>query len=187
MTFTESKHPLAPASQTPANTALEHPAFDTWGELPGFSSETSGALPSPNGADEGEWAPAQLPLVLLAHSDEVRRGGLAWELGAQGCSVVEVEDGSELLDYLDDQGPWLPLPRPDVIVADLSMEGLDGLEAARRLRRAGDLTPIVFINVQRSPSAAAAASRLPRSRLLHGEVEGGALRSAVEEALRARP
>lgn len=187
MPFTDSKHLLAPASQTPANTEIEHPAFDTWEDLVGFPSETLEDRASPNGAAEGEWAPVQLPLVLLAHSDEVRRGGLAWELGAQGCSVVEVEDGSELLDYLDDQGPWLPLPRPDVIVASLAMEGIDGLEAVRRLRRAGDLTPVIFINVHKSPSAAAAASRLPNCRLLHGEVEGGVLRAAVEEALRARP
>lgn len=184
--FTDSKHDLAPASQPPANTAVAHPAFDTWDDLLGFPSETLGDHASPNGAEESEWAPAQLPLVLLAHSDDVRRGGLAWELGAQGCSVVEVEDGSELLDYLDDQGPWLPLPRPDVIVADLSMEGIDGLDAARRLRRTGDLTPIIFINVHKSPSAAAAASRLPQCRLLHGEVEGGVLRAAVEEALRGK-
>lgn len=187
MPFTESKHQLAPTSQTPATAVVERRAFDTWEDPRRFSSETLGDAASPIGADEGEWAPVQLPLVLLAHSDEVRRGGLAWELGAQGCSVVEVEDGSELLDYLDDQGPWLPLPRPDVIVADVAMEGIDGLEAARRLRRAGDLTPIIFINVHRSPSAAAAASRLPRCRLLHGEVEGGVLRAAVEEALRAQP
>ena len=186
MPFTDSKHQLASASQTPATTAVARPAFDTWEDLVGFPSETWADAASPNGAAEGEWAPVQLPLVLLAHSDEVRRGGLAWELGAQGCSVVEVEDGSELLDYLDDQGPWLPLPRPDVIVADLSMEGIDGLEAARRLRRAGDQTPIIFINVHRSPSAAATASRLPHCRLLHGEVEGGVLRAAVEEALHGK-
>jgi CheY-like chemotaxis protein len=184
--FTESKHQLASDPQTPGNAVVERPSFDTWEDLHRFTSETLGDPASPIGAEEGDWAPVQLPLVLLAHSDEVRRGGLAWELGAQGCSVVEVEDGSELLDYLDDQGPWLPLPHPDVIVADLSMEGIDGLEAARRLRRAGDQTPIVFINVHRSPSAAAAAARLPHCRLLHGEVEGGVLRAAVEEALHGK-
>ena len=186
MPFTESKHVFAPVSQTPTNTAFARPRADTWDDLRGFPSETLEERSSPNGADQSEWAPLQLPLVLLAHADEVRRGGLAWELGAQGCTVVEVEDGSELLDYLDDQGPWLPLPRPDVIVADLAMDGCDGLDAARQLRRRGDLTPIIFINVHRAPAAAAAASRLRNCRLLHGDVEGGALRAAVEKTLRAR-
>lgn len=185
MPFTESKHVSAPTSQTPDRTGPERRLRDTWEELLGSPSETLENDASPNGeADHDEWAPSQLPLVLLAHADEVRRGGLAWELGAQGCTVVEVEDGFELLDYLDDQGPWLPLPRPDVIVADLAMDGCDGLEAAKRLRRCGDDTPILFINVHRAPAAAAAAARLPKCRLVHGEAEGGALRAAVEEALR---
>ena len=186
MPFTDSKHLVEADPQTPGSTAIARPAADTWEDLVGFSSETSEDSASPNGATSDTWAPVRLPLVLLAHPDEVRRSGLAWELGAQGCSVVEVEDGFEMLDYLDEQGPWLPLPRPDVIVADLTMDGCDGLEAARRLRRHGDATPIIFINVHRAPSAAAAAARLAGCRLLHGDVEGGVLRAAVEAALRDR-
>ncbi len=195
MTFTDSKHPFAPASQTPAETAFARPSEDTWRGVAGFPSGTSGAIASPSRASEAErrddafgneWAPTQLPLVLLAHADETRRGGLAWELGAQGCTVVEVEDGRELLDYLDEQGPWLPLPRPDVIVAELDMPGCGGLEAACALRRSGDLTPIVFLIALHTPAAAVAAARLPACRVLHGEVEGGLLRAAVEEALRSR-
>jgi len=189
VTFTDSKHPFAPGSQTPADTALARPASATRRDPTGFPSGTSGTNASPSRADGAfgnAWAPIQLPLVLLAHGDETRRGGLAWELGTEGCSVVEVEDGRELLDYLDDQGPWLPLPRPDVIVTELDMPGCGGLEAACLLRRSGDLTPIIFINTPRAPAAARAAARLPNSRVLHGEIEGGLLRAAVEDALRAR-
>src|SRR5687767_13295174 len=175
MMFTESKHVFERHSQVLATIEIDRPSTDTWDDLRGFSSETSGQDASPNRAD----------VVLIAHSDEVRRGGLAWELGANGCSVVEVEDGSELLDYLDDQGPWLPVPHPDLIVAELEMPGCSGLEAAKRLRRSGDLTPIIFINVSRSPAAAAIASRLPKCVLVHGDIEGGVLRAAVEEALHA--
>ncbi|MBL8950342.1 MAG: response regulator [Myxococcaceae bacterium] len=122
--------------------------------------------------------------MLLAHADETRRGALAWELGTGGCSVVEVEDGCELLDYLDQHGPWVPLPRPDVIVAELDMEGCSGFEAICAMRRAGDLTPVIFINVHQAPTAAIAATHLPNCRVLHGDIEGGLLRAAVEEALR---
>jgi CheY-like chemotaxis protein len=184
VTFTESKQFSEPASQTQNNTAFADAPAEAWPDRDGSPMETSPHRASPMGADRLDWVPAELPLVLLAHSDETRRGGLAWELGAQGCTVVEVEDGLELLDYLDEHGPWLPLPRPDVIVTELEMPGCGGLEAARRLRRSGDDTPIVFINVTQSLSTAVAAARLSSCRVLHGEIEGGVLRAAVEAALR---
>lgn len=37
--------------------------------------------------------------------------------------------------------------QPDVIVLDISMPGMNGLEVAGRLRRAGCSTPIVFLTV----------------------------------------
>lgn len=189
MTFTDPKHHRAGGSQPLAATAYARPTPDTWEDLRGFVSGTPGQIASPFRELRGGWvpSPALPPLLLLAHGDESRRNGLAWELGAQGCTVVEVEDGAELLDYLDDSGPWLPLPRPDVIVAELDMPGCGGLEAARRLREAGDETPIIFINVGRSPIATATAARLPCCHLVHGDVEGGVLRAAVEGALRGRP
>ena len=72
-----------------------------------------------------------------------------------------------------------------VIVAELDMPGCSGLEAAKQLRRRGDLTPIIFIGTDASPTAAAMATRLVNVRVVHGEVEGAALRAAVEETLRA--
>ena len=153
--------------------------------LRSFILETPAEFTSPDSIHaEREWNPHAPPRVLLAHADETRREGLAWELGACGCTVVEVEDGKELLDYLDCSGAFPPLPRPDVIVAELDMPGCSGLDAARALRARGDHTPIVFINVSSSPSSAIAAARLPLTRLLDGDIEGGVLRAAVDTALR---
>jgi CheY-like chemotaxis protein len=124
------------------------------------------------------------PRVLLAYADETRREGLAWELSARGCTVVEVEDGSELLDYfLGDRPRFASLPKPDVIVAELDMPGCTGLDAAQQLRANGDHTPIIFINVAHAPSAALSAARLPQTRLLDGDIEGGVLLAAVDTAL----
>ena len=41
--------------------------------------------------------------------------------------------------------------RPDIIVADISMPGLDGIEAARQLREMGAKAPIVFLTIHESP------------------------------------
>ena len=37
--------------------------------------------------------------------------------------------------------------RPDVVVLDISMPGMSGLEVAGRLRRAGSTVPIVFLTI----------------------------------------
>jgi CheY-like chemotaxis protein len=176
---------LAQPPQTPTDSTWNPGANEQWRPPAGFASETSPDFPSPDGSrGTPEWNLHTPPRVLLAHADETRREGLAWELGHCGCTVIEVEDGKELLDYLDCNGVFPPLPKPDVIVAELEMPGCSGLDAARALRAAGDQTPIVFINVSSAPSAAIAAARLPQTRLLDGDIEGGVLRAAVDTALR---
>jgi DNA-binding NarL/FixJ family response regulator len=40
---------------------------------------------------------------------------------------------------------------PDIIVADISMPELDGIEAAHRLREMGVKAPIVFLTIHESP------------------------------------
>jgi CheY-like chemotaxis protein len=175
---------VTPAEFRNGDPPRETARLDPWQNLDGFLDETSPQTQSPPGNRDAEWKSQAPPRVLLAHADEVRRGGLAWELGAGGCTVIEVEDGKELLDYLDTRDPWGELPRPDVIVTELDMPGCGGLEAAKQLRAMGVETPIVFINVSVSPTAALQAARLPGIRLVEGEIEGGVLRAAVENALR---
>ncbi len=47
--------------------------------------------------------------------------------------------------------------RPDLTVLDISMPGLNGIEAARRLRAAGDAPAIVFLTVHSDPDYVRAA------------------------------
>ena len=42
-------------------------------------------------------------------------------------------------------------PNPDIIVADISMPELDGIEAAHRLREMGAKAIVVFLTIQESP------------------------------------
>jgi DNA-binding NarL/FixJ family response regulator len=46
---------------------------------------------------------------------------------------------------------------PDVIVLDITMPGLDGIEAARRLRQAGGRAQLVFLTVHDDPDYVRAA------------------------------
>jgi CheY-like chemotaxis protein len=57
------------------------------------------------------------------------------------CTVVgAVRDGAAALESVHGL-------RPDVLVLDISMPGMSGLEVAGRLRRAGSTIPIVFLTI----------------------------------------
>jgi two-component system response regulator MprA len=59
-------------------------------------------------------------------------------LGYEGFQVTVAEDGEHALGLLRDR----PL---DCIVLDVRMPEVDGLEVCRRLRHAGDTTPIIIL------------------------------------------
>ncbi|MBL8953985.1 MAG: response regulator [Myxococcaceae bacterium] len=92
----------------------------------------------------GNYQPAP-KRVLLACDDDELRAALSFALERDRHHVVELEDGSELLDYLDGSRvcETPTLPRPDAIIASLTMTGLGGLELLEALRRIDDRTPFI--------------------------------------------
>lgn len=80
------------------------------------------------------------PLRILIVDDEppIRRF-LRTALSAQGYRVEEVADGEAALDFLK-RNPV------DLMVLDLGLPGLDGLEVIRRQRAQGDATPIIILS-----------------------------------------
>jgi DNA-binding NarL/FixJ family response regulator len=78
--------------------------------------------------------------ILVADDQVLVRGGLRMILEAQpDLEVVgEAGDGSEALALAREL-------RPDLVLMDIRMPGLDGLEATRRLLGAGDPAPKVLV------------------------------------------
>jgi two-component system KDP operon response regulator KdpE len=78
------------------------------------------------------------PLVLVVEDDVETRTVLARELTARGYRVDEVADGRSALRRWEAE-------RPDVILLDLGLPDIDGLEVIRRIRREAT-TPIVILS-----------------------------------------
>ena len=81
-----------------------------------------------------------LPLrVALADDQVLVRAGLRALLQDLGIAVAcEAADGDGLLEQLASTAV-------DVVLSDIRMPGVDGIEALRRLRARGDATPVILL------------------------------------------
>ncbi|MER5434914.1 response regulator transcription factor [Streptomyces sp. NPDC002588] len=78
------------------------------------------------------------PTLLLAEDDRAIRHALERALSLEGYQVTAVADGVEALAHAH-KSP------PDVLVLDVMMPGIDGLQVCRVLRAEGDRTPILML------------------------------------------
>jgi two-component system response regulator MprA len=76
--------------------------------------------------------------VLLAEDDRAIRNALERALTLEGYEVTAVADGIEALA----QAHKTP---PDILVLDVMMPGIDGLQVCRVLRAEGDRTPVLML------------------------------------------
>jgi two-component system response regulator MprA len=79
--------------------------------------------------------------VLVVEDDRSVREAVERALSFEGYEVVTARDGAEALSAVMNE-------RPDVIVLDVMMPFIDGLEAARRIRARGDDTPILMLTAR---------------------------------------
>ena len=75
---------------------------------------------------------------------------------------------------------------PDVIVADISMPILNGLDAARRIHEAIPHVKFVFLTMHNDPNLAAAALELGRVAFVLKHEGGQALLQAIEQVIHGR-
>lgn len=96
--------------------------------------------------------PAKHPTVMVADSYEDTRFLLKYWLEAEGYAVVEAEDGQEAVELTRGRCP-------DLILMSERMPVLDGVEAARRIRRQNKecVFPIVAMSTYPTEEARAAA------------------------------
>jgi DNA-binding NarL/FixJ family response regulator len=88
--------------------------------------------------------PMSRPRILLADDHQLVLERVTVLLQSTFEVVGVAHDGLEMVDEAIRLSP-------DIIVADISMPELDGIEAAHRLRQMGARAPIVFLTIHESP------------------------------------
>jgi DNA-binding NarL/FixJ family response regulator len=115
--------------------------------------------------------------VLLADDHVVFIDGIVRILKDRYDVVGTVTDGSSLLDAAKRL-------RPDVIVSDISMPRLSGLEGLRQLRANHDDSRVVFLTMHGDARLAAEAFRLGAKGFVLKQSSGQELVNAIDEVLK---
>ena len=119
------------------------------------------------------------PRVLLADDHRLLREAFA-QLLQPRCEVVgAVADGRALLDTA-------PRLRPDIVVLDIAMPLLNGLDATRLLRQQMPEVKVIFLTVSEDPDLAAEAFRAGASGFLLKNSAASELVQAIEEVFQGR-
>lgn len=103
------------------------------------------STPTPAGDRMPAKAPESPDRILLAEDDREMRGLLAQALAHEGYAVTECTNGIQLLDHLSGLLERQPMEPYDVIISDIRMPGLTGLEILEGLKGDGGLPPTILI------------------------------------------
>ncbi len=115
--------------------------------------------------------------VLLADDHKILADGLRGLLGSDYDLIGAVEDGRELVS----EATRL---EPDVIIADISMPLLNGIEAARQILKDRPKARIIFLTMHSDVAYAMEAFRAGAVGYLLKRSAGAELVTAIEEVLK---
>ena len=119
------------------------------------------------------------PRVLLADDHLMVAEALKSLLTQEFDLVGVVEDGRALIEAAEKL-------QPDVIVADVTMPHLNGIDALVRLRQQGDQTPVVFLTMHRDVSFARRALDAGASGFVLKHSASAELVTAIRAALQGK-
>lgn len=123
--------------------------------------------------------PPPRPRVLLADDHAIVADGLASLLKDDFDLVGVARDGDELVNLATGL-------RPDVIVTDITMPGLSGMEALKRIRKEGVPAKVLILTMHDHPQLATGAFRAGASGYLLKHSAGDELIQAIREVLAGR-
>jgi CheY-like chemotaxis protein len=96
---------------------------------------------------EGKGRPAASEIILVIEDNDVNRGMICDFLSFQGYNVISAPSGQKGIDLLVKE-------KPDLVLMDIQMPGIDGLEAIRTIRQmegASSRVPIIALTALAMP------------------------------------
>ena len=119
------------------------------------------------------------PRVLLADDHALLLGAFEKLLTPEFDIVGQVADGRALVAAAE-------ALKPDVVVLDISMPVLNGLEAGRQIKKKARTIKLVFLTMNEDPDVAAEAFRAGASAFLLKRSAASELATAIREVMQGR-
>jgi DNA-binding NtrC family response regulator len=113
--------------------------------------------------------------VLIADDDKNLRGVLAYELSAEGLAVDEAESGAKAMGLLEKD-------EYDVLVLDLNMPGLGGMDVLRKIKTSGWSTEVIVLTGHSTVTTAVEAMKLGAYDYLAKPFKMVELKAIIEKA-----
>lgn len=99
------------------------------------------------------------------------------KLGREGYEIHTAVDGKEAIEKAKEI-------KPDLILLDIRMPKLDGLEVAKQIRKSDTHAKIIFLTAFESPELVKEATKYNISDYIVKPSSSGAILQAIEQALK---
>ena len=119
--------------------------------------------------------PTSAPCIAVVDDDEALRDSLAWLLDSVGLATRAFADGEAFLAQAPDSF--------DVVLLDVRMPGLSGLQVQQRLNERGDRAPVIFMTGHGDVPMAVAALKSGAFDFIEKPFNHQQLIDAVQQAL----
>ncbi|HEY2457891.1 MAG TPA: response regulator transcription factor [Candidatus Acidoferrum sp.] len=118
--------------------------------------------------------------ILIADDHEVVRKGVRSLLESQDDqNITEASNGREAVDIASEMSP-------DLVVLDVTMPILDGLSAAKQIKKALPRVPIVILSIHNGPEMMRATQRAGADAFVTKSDLGSVLLKAVEAVMQGK-
>lgn len=119
------------------------------------------------------------PRILIADDHSIVLAGLRKLVEAEGDVVGTAEDGRTLVEEAQKL-------RPDIILLDISMPLLNGLDAARQIRKLVPESRLIFLTMHATPTYATEAFKAGASGYLIKRSAASELKQAIQAVMRGQ-
>jgi DNA-binding NarL/FixJ family response regulator len=118
--------------------------------------------------------------ILIADDHEVVRKGVRSLLESQDDqNITEASNGREAVDIASEMSP-------DLVVLDVTMPILDGLSAAKQIKKALPRVPIVILSIHNGPEMMRATQRAGADAFVTKSDLGSVLLKAIEAVMQGK-
>ncbi len=119
------------------------------------------------------------PRILMADDQAIVLAGLRKLVEAEGEVVGMGEDGRSLVDATQQL-------RPDIVLLDISMPLLNGLDAARQISKLAPESKLIFLNMHATPTYATEAFKAGASGYLIKRSAAVELKQAIQAVMQGQ-